>query len=169
VAGARRRAVRETLDLRDLEVPAGLDGQPITVRTSATVRQSFVGERRRVELVQGRSPEVSLPAGLDLERLGEIGLRIAGLDAGEARRFARSIDWHTTLVMPVPLDAASFTEVSVHGQRGLLVQSSAPTRGGDPHRRRPGRMLLWSEGDMVFALGGNLDEMAMVEMAESLR
>jgi hypothetical protein len=169
VDAGRLRGMLEALDLRDLAVPDGLDGQPITVRTSPTVRQRFTSERRHVELVQARSPEVSLPAGLDLARLGEIGLRVAGLDAGEARRFARSIDWSSTLVVPVPLAVASFTQVSVHGQRGLLVRSAAPAAGEDPGARRPGRLLLWSEGDMVFALGGNLDEAAMVEMAESLR
>lgn len=169
VDGARLQRMLETLDLRDLAVPDGLDGRPITVRTSPTVRQRFTGERRHVELVQARSPEVSLPAGLDLERLGEIGLRVAGLDAGEARRFARSIDWSGTLVVPVPLDAASFTEVTVHGQRALLVRSTVPAGGAGPGARGPGRLLLWSEGEMVFALGGNLDEVPMVEMAESLR
>jgi hypothetical protein len=169
VDGARLREMLETLDLRDLEVPDGLDGRPITVRTFPMVRQCFTGGRGRVELVQTRSPEVSLPEGLDLARLGEIGLRVAGLDAGEARRFARAIDWHSTLVVPVPLDAASFTEVSVHGQRGLLVGSSGQAGGAGRASRHPGHMLLWSEDGMVFALGGKLDEVPMIEMAESLR
>jgi len=163
--------LRETLDqlaIRDLQVPAGLDGQTVTVRTTPVVAQRFVSERRHVVFIQARSPEVALPAGVDLERLGEIGLRIAGLDAGEARHFARAIDWHGTLVVPVPLNASSFTEVSVHGNRGLLVRiREAGARESGP--RRGGTLLLWSEGDMVYALTGDLDDVAVVQMAESAR
>jgi len=167
----RLRQVLEALDIRDITVPGGLEGQLVTVRTSPAVTQRFVSDRRRVELVQAPSPEVSLPVGLDLARFGEIGLRVAGLDAGEARRFARSIDWHSTLVVPVPLDASSFREVTIRGNRGLLVTftGEAKSEPGRHGPRGPGCLLLWSEGDMVYALGGNLDDMRLVEMAESLR
>lgn len=168
VDGARLQRVFELLDLRDLEVPAGLAGQAITVRTSPTVRQLLHRGQRSVALIQARSPEVELPAGLDLARLGEIGLRVAGLDAGEARRFARSVDWHSTLVVPVPLDAASFTTVSVHGHQALLVRSGGRRPDGEPGARRADRLLLWSDGDMVYALAGGPDEVELVEMAESL-
>lgn len=166
---ARLRELLEALDVRDLAVPDGLDGRPVTVRTFATVRQRFTGGRRHAELVQARSPEVSLPAGLDLARLGEIGLRVAGLDAAEARRFAGAIDWHGTMLVPVPLDGASFTEVGVRGQRALLVRFEARKAGARGGERRAGGLLLWSEDGMVYALGGNLDEVALVAMAESLR
>ncbi len=169
VDGDRLRRLLETLELRDLPVPAGLDGQPITVRTSPAVRVSVARGDRHVELVEARSPEVDLPAGLDLAQLGEIGLRVAGLDPGEARRFAGSVDWHTTLVVPVPLDAASFTTVSVRGQRALLVRSAGRAAKTGHGERHAGQLLLWSEGDMVYALGGELDEVSLVEMAESLR
>jgi len=163
------REALEKLDIRDLQVPAGLDGQTVTVSTSPAVAQRFVRDGQHVEFIQARSPEVSLPAGTDLERLGEIGLRIAGLDPGEARRFARSIDWHGTLVVAVPLNASSFTEASVRGARGLLV-SFQEGAGADPHgHRRPGTLLLWSEGDMVYALTGNLHGLLLVQMAESIR
>lgn len=163
------REALEKLDIRDLQVPAGLDGQTVTVSTTPAVAQRFVRERERIEFIQARSPEVSLPAGTDLERFGEIGLRIAGLDAGEARRFARSIDWHGTMVVPVPLNASSFTATSVHGNRGLLV-SFREGAGAGPHGHpRAGTLLLWSEGEMVYALTGTVPGLLLVPMAESIR
>ena len=165
---ARLDLLLETLDIRDLKIPADLDGQSITVRTSAAVFQRFVRDRRHVEFVQARSPEVSLPAGIDLAQLGEIALRVGGLDPAEARRFARSIDWHSTLVVPVPVGASSFSEMSVRGARGLLVSFTAEGQGAGEHRRS-GNLLLWSEGDMVYALSGNVDRVVLIEMAESLR
>jgi hypothetical protein len=163
------REALEKLDIRDLQVPEGLDGQTVTARTSPTVAQRFVRERERIEFVQARSPEMSLPAGVDLERFGEIGLRIAGLDAGEARRFARSIDWHGTLVVPVPVNASSFTETSVRGARGLLVSFKEGAAAGPHGHRREGTLLLWSEGEMVYALTANLPDLLLVQMAESVR
>jgi hypothetical protein len=158
----------ETLDIRDLKIPADLDGRSVTVRTTAAVFQRFVRDRRHVVFVQARSPEVSLPAGIDLAQLGEIALRVAGLDPAEARRFARSIDWHSTLVVPVPIGASSFSEVSVRGQRGLLVTVTEEGKSPGQHHH-PGNLLLWSEGDMVYALDGNVDRVSLIEMAESLR
>jgi len=163
---ARLTRVLDALDIRDVRVPAGLDGQVITVRTTPAVAQRFVRDRQRVDLLQARSPEVSLPAGVDLARLGEIGLRIAGLEPGEAKRFAQSIDWHGTLVVPVPLNASSFSEVSVNGNRGLLVVFAGSGQG--PHGVARGNLLLWTDGDLVFALRGDLNRMDLVQMAESL-
>lgn len=163
------REALEKLDIRDLQVPAGLDGQTVTVSTTPAVAQRFVRGSERVELVQARSPEVSLPAGTDLERLGEIGLRVAGLDPDEARRFARSIDWRSTLVVPVPLNASSFTEATVHGARALVVTYKEQAGEGGQGHRRGGTLLLWSEGEMVYAMTGNLHSVLLVQMAESVR
>ncbi len=167
---ARLREVLDALDLRDVQVPEGLEGKTVTVGMGPVVAQRFTNERRHVELMQAPSPEVSLPAGLDLQRLGEIALRVAGLDQAEARRFARNVDWHSTLLVPVPTDASSFSEVTVRGNRGLLVRYSGQSKVGGPHGHHgSGAVLMWSEGDMVYALSGNVDGPPLVEMAESLR
>lgn len=168
---AKLEGVLRDLDLRDVDVPRELDGSVVTVRVPRVVRQLYAHGGLHAELVQAASPEVELPAGADLARLGEIGLRILGMDAGEARRFARSIDWNGTVIVPVPADAMAFREVEVHGQRGLLISTTGAGPGGAPDARpRPrGRLLLWSEGEKVFALSGNLDGADLVIMANSLR
>jgi hypothetical protein len=164
----RLRSVLDALGLSDVQVPPALDGQTLTVRTSPAVVQRFRNDWREAHLIQAKSPEVSLPTGVDLAQLGEIGLRILGLDPAEARRMASTIDWTSTLVVPVPANASSFREVTVHGQRGLLVTTSAePT--ATSNRRRAGAVVMWTEGDRVFALAGNLDSMDLMQMAESVR
>lgn len=163
VTTSRLREVLAALDLRDVEVPAGLDGQDVSVHLYPVVAQKFSRNRARLALVQSRSPEVGLPSGVDLARLGEIGLRVLGLDAGEARRMASSIDWRSTLVVPVPVDASSFRQVTVRGNPGLMV-TRAEREG-----RRGGTVVLWSEGDRVFALEGTLGEPDMMQVAESVR
>ena len=86
-----------------------------------------------------------MPTGLDLARVGEIGLRIAGLSPSEAHRFAQSVDWHGTLVVPVPADVSSFSEVSVHGHKGLLVE----TKHQRLSRESPDRLLFLHRSLMI--------------------
>ena len=95
--------------------------------------------------MQSRSPEVSLPPGADLAQLGEIGLRILGLDATEAHRFAGSIDWHSTFLVPVPAKEAEFRQVQVNGHPALLVTAKpdAQARPRKPGVEREGR---WHDG-----------------------
>jgi hypothetical protein len=161
------RNVLEALDLRDVQVPSDLDGQEVTVHMYPVVSQRFSGGKRRLALVQSRSPEVSLPAGVDIARLGEIGLRILGVEAGEARRMASSIDWRSTLLVPVPTSASSFRQVTVQGNPGLFVTRVKP--GDDGRRREDGSVLMWTEGDRVFALMGTLPHQDMMQVAESIR
>jgi hypothetical protein len=165
VSEGKLRSLLDRLDLRDVTVPSGLDGHWVEVRKPAVVIQRFrSGKLRTAVLVQARSPEVSVPAGWDVERLAEIGLRVLGLDAGEARRVARATDWRTTLLVPVPMNASTFRQVTVRGQSGLLI-----TTGGAPAGDgRLQRILMWSEGDRVFCLQGNLRDQDLMQMAESV-
>ena len=162
---AQLQRVLETLDIRDLQIPAGIDGQSVSVKMSPVVEQRFRNDRRRARLVQARSPEIGLPAGLDLPKLGEIGLRILGLEPSEARRIAQSTDWRSTMLVPVPGDVGSFRQVDVKGQKALLVSTVGKTSDG---RSREGALLLWSDGDMVYALAGNLDNLDLMQMANSI-
>lgn len=167
VTTARLRSMLDALDLRDVQVPTQLDGQQVMVHMPAAVIQKFRSERSEAGLIQAISPDVTLPAGADLAQLGEIGLRILGLDPAEARRMAHAVDWRTTLLIPIPANAASFRQVSVQGHPGLLVLSSGDM--GTARGWREGSMLLWTEGDRVFALVGTLRETDVMQVAESLR
>lgn len=163
---ARVQALLEALEIRDLRVPDALNGQVIDIRMPAAVEQRFVNEGRRAALFQSKSPEISLPTGVDLADLGEIGLRILGLDATEARRVARSVDWRSTMLLPIPSTAASFREIDVRGHKALMVSSTFNTKEG---RQRERTLVLWSDGDMVFALSGNISALDLTQMANSIQ
>jgi hypothetical protein len=168
VSTSRLRELLATLDLRDVEVPAGLDGQDIDVHLNRVVSQRFRSERNRISLIQARSPEVSLPAGVDLSRLGEVGLRVLGLDAGEARRIASTVDWRSTLLVPVPANASSFRSVTVQGNPGLLVEKVQKRTDGSG-TRSAGCVVMWTDGDRVFALEGSIGDVELLQVAESVR
>ena len=168
VSEAKLRTLLDALDLRDVSVPAGLDNKVVEIRKAPVVIQEFRGARdRHATLLQSNSPEVAVPAGLDVVQLAEIGLRILGLDAGEARRIATTTDWRSTLLVPVPLNASTFRQVTVHGAQGLLITMSGKNASGDQVRQ--GTMVLWSEGDRVFAARGNLPDRDLLQMVESVQ
>ena len=164
---AKLRKVIELLGLTDVQVPGYLDGQKITVHMPPIVSQQFDNGTTHMTLVEAHSPELGLPPGADLKQLGEIGLRILGLDADEARRVAASIDWKSTLVVPVPTSAQSFRQVEVNGQKGLFIRCEMPDSTGARHRS--GAVLLWTEGDRVLGMQSNLPGEDILDLAQSLR
>jgi hypothetical protein len=157
--------VLDAFGLDDLPVPANLDGKTVTINVHPLVQIVYSGEHQRVALVESRQPDVSLPAGLDLARLAEIGLRVIGMSASEAYQFAQQIDWRTTFVVPVPADATNFRQVTVQGRPGLLISSSG-TPNGPPG---PQAQLLWSTPDEVYVLSGNVGPQELLGMAQSMQ
>lgn len=166
---AKLEALLGALAITDVSVPAGLDGQTATVRIPPIVVMTYAAgaadadDPRTAQLFQARTPEVSFPAGVDLSALAEIGLRILGVPRAEAYRFAQSIDWRSTLIVPVPA-SGTFREVDVQGRPGLLITSAA-----DPASNRRFNQLLWSSGDRVFALIGGLRPEELLEMAQTVQ
>ena len=161
------RQVIAAFGIDDVSVPDEVDGKQATVHLPAIVRVTYQDDKeRQVMLIQARQPEVSFPAGVDLASLAEIGLRVLGIERTEAHRFAQNVDWRTTLLVPVPADVAVFRQVDVQGNAGLLVQTVRKNpRGGMPNESR----LMWSSGDAVFALVGNIPATELFEMAQSLQ
>ncbi|MEP7199471.1 MAG: hypothetical protein ABI874_06620 [Chloroflexota bacterium] len=164
------QALLDTLNIKDIKAPAKLNGAVVTLRKPAMVMMRYKTSSNATVLMQAHSPEVALPAGVSMADLGEIGLRIVGLNASEARQFAQTIDWNTTVLVPVPANAASFREVSVRNTKGLLITTGG-TGGSSvrsPDGARQQSLLLWSEGDMVFAVDGGFAGADLIEFANSL-
>lgn len=163
VSESKLREVLDLLDLHDVTVPPGLEGQWVHVRKPPVLIQTYKSQRNEAGLLQAVSPEVELPTGLDLPRLAEVGLRILGLDAGEARRIAQATDWRSTLLVPVPVNASTFRQVTIHGQQGMLI--TAEGRNGQRSRS----VVMWTENGRVLALMTTLESGMAVQMAESVQ
>ncbi|MDB6102757.1 MAG: hypothetical protein JWO52_2756 [Gammaproteobacteria bacterium] len=163
---AKLKRVLDAFGIDDLSVPDEIDGQSAAVHVPAIVRVSYHSQDHDVVLLQARQPEVSFPGGINLASLAEIGLRVLGLKSAEAHRFAQNVDWRTTLIVPVPADVQVFRQVDIQGNPGLLIETvRRSSRGVLPEESR----LLWSSGDSVFALVGNVRPTELFEMAQSVR
>jgi hypothetical protein len=158
----RLQQVMDVLGINDLTVPEGLHGQVVNVRVPPVVMVRYQHGNRRTRLLQARAPQVTLPQSVNVQALGEIGLRILGLPAAEANQFARAIDWNTTFILPVPPTARSFRQVDIGGHLGVQIEYQPPDQS-------PTTMLLWSTGDRVFALVSIAHIEHVIGMANSIR
>jgi hypothetical protein len=158
----RLQQVMDALGISDLSVPPGLDGQVVNLRVPPVVMVRYDHGTRRSRLFQARAPQVTLPTSVDLATLGEIGLRILGLSPADARQFAHAIDWHSTLLLPIPPVVSSFRQVSINGRPGIVLQHHPPNQS-------PTSALLWSTPERVFALVSIAGVEQVLAMAESVR
>lgn len=148
------RAIVETAGVDPSLIPDSLDGASIDVTVYPAVSQQWDD----VVLLQSPSPLVEYPDDVDTVALGEALLQILGMDSRQARRLARSIDWTNTLLLPIPENVATFTEVQVDGVTGIALSS---LNGRDV-------ALMWQKDGVVFILsGGNVAE--LIEIADSLQ
>ncbi|HEY5567701.1 MAG TPA: hypothetical protein VIM81_10705 [Gammaproteobacteria bacterium] len=157
------QALLDALALDDVELPEGLDGQDATVRLPPIVNQTYANGDRMLHVIQSRSPDVSFPAGLDLSKLAYAGLRILGTPQDEAYRMSVTIDWRTTMIVPVPTQAAAYRPINVAGNEGLLIEGFA---AGE---QRGHSLLMWSAGGQTFAVTGPINGVELLEVAQTLQ
>lgn len=148
------RAIVEAAGVDPTLIPDSLDGQPVNV----TVYPAVSIQWDDIVLMQSPSPLVEYPEDVDTVALGEALLQILGMDSRQARRLARDIDWTNTLLLPVPENAASFTEVQIDGVSGIALTS---LNGRDT-------ALMWQKDGIVYILSG-ASTADLIEAANSLQ
>lgn len=165
----------------DLALPDSIDGAVVTVKIPRIVRARY-GEcpgtpsatanvatpapnttqySDCVRLVEGPSPEVNVPNGLDFEKLAQIGLELAGMSSSQAQEFLKTVDWKNTLGVSVPRYMRSYEVVKVNGVQGTLLNMAG--------RRGPTYTLLWAKNGIVYSLTGFGDFGGAVSLADSLK
>lgn len=162
----RLQQVLSALGRSDLQLPASINGSTIAVHIPKSVLVSYgdcppAGRGASsppapsasatggcTMLMEAPSPVVSVPPELNISQLAAIALEAAGMTAQDAEAFCQTVDWTSTLVVPVPTSIATSTQVSVDGSTGTLILG----------RQRDGRPaqydLLWVKKGIVYSLRG---------------
>lgn len=166
---AKTQELLELAGVNDVKIPAQLDGAQITVRKPAAVILTYKLKDGNLSLMQSPSPEIELPQGVELKQLGEIGLRVLGLSADEARDFANKVDWSSTFLIPIPANAAEVRQVTVNGADGLMLTSNGAARNGRSLYAKGDSVLLWANNGMVYAMQGNTNAVDLLELANSVQ
>jgi hypothetical protein len=170
----------------DLLLPATIDGAQVSVNVPRGVRVEYgdcphhreatdAPQHEKAQsvptgawsnclaLVETPSPQVNMPADLNIQQLAEITFQLSGMSATQARELGQSIDWKSTLVLPMPRFAGSYSQVQVGGVQGTLISSS---NGGG--RRGPDYVLIWVKNGIIYGLVGHGEASNAVAMANSL-
>jgi hypothetical protein len=110
-------------------------------------------------MVQAPSPTVSVPPNLNISQVAEAALELAGMSASEAHSFCQTVDWSSTLVVPVPGNVSSYQTVNVDGVTGTLISLRSD------HNRYS---LLWVKNGIIYSLNGHGDPNQALNLAASL-
>lgn len=178
----RAQSLIEEAGYQDLHLPASVNGATVKVAIPASVTAKYgvcpksksdkpdpdqrgsVGRLYPdcVVFVQMTSPTVTAPPDLDLEQLAEIGLQMTGMTAQQANDYSQTVNWATTLVIPIPANAATYQSVSVDGVTGTLIQRPADDA--------PEYALVWVKGGVIYGVAAvGSDSSRALAMANSLK
>jgi hypothetical protein len=111
-------------------------------------------------ILEAPSPVVNVPADVNLVQLAEIGLQIAGMSAVQAREFCQTVDWKSTLVLPIPPFVRTYQTVTVDGVQGTLMTSA--------NRRGPQTVLIWVKDGIIYLLASPAGSSEAIALANSL-
>lgn len=150
------RAIVEAAGADPSLLSDSLDGQRVDVVVFPGIEQDWDD----YTLMQAESPLVEYPADVDPALLGEAFLQVLGTDPQEAQRIAQSIDWASTLLLPLPSQAVQFQEITVDGVSGVAL---TPLSGLDEGA------LLWQKDGRVYLLTGPGTIDQLLDIANSIR
>ncbi len=115
-----------------------------------------------VILAEVPTPTVSAPADLNIAQLAQIGLEFTGMTSQQAEAFTQTVDWTSTLVIPLPRNAATYQQVTVDGVSGTLIQRPADDA--------PQYALVWVKNGIIYAISSlGTNSQQALQMANSLQ
>lgn len=178
------KALLKELGQGDLELPASLDGATVQMTLPSAVAAGYGDCKMNsqadleansdpdspslpalndcITLVQMASPTISAPPELDVTKLGEAYLKILGMSPEEAAQFSSTVDWTTTLVLPIPRYGTNYRDVTVDGVKGTLIQQKFDNRQGQ-------YAVIWVKDGVVYGLTGQGDGGKALEIAETIK
>ncbi|HEV7219623.1 MAG TPA: zf-HC2 domain-containing protein [Terriglobales bacterium] len=162
----RIEALLDEVGRSDIHIPESANGALIAVHIPK-VAISMYGDCRThnadncTYLAQAPSPTVSVPPDLNMSEIAEAALELAGMSSSEAHSFCQTVDWSSTLVVPIPRNTSSYETVTVDGVEGTLITETLPQ--GNRYS------LLWVKNGVIQSLTGHGSSSDALALAASLQ
>ncbi len=181
----RIQSILDEAGRSDLQIPASVDGATVGVRVPAGV-MAFYGncgdaasglvffasggrgkaakeaDASCISLLELPSPVVSAPQEIDPAQIAQVALQFMGMNANDAANFTQTVDWTSTLVLPVERGKTTYEQVHVNGNEAALLR---PLNQGPSGRYS----LMWVDNGIVFGLGGTGDDTTAINLASQLQ
>ncbi len=179
----RLQEIVDDLGHSDLQIPDSVDGKTIAVHIPKGVFERYgncsarrpggnpaqgppsfsaAGSANCLIFAQVPSPIVSVPPDLNVSQLAELGLEAAGMSPQEAEAFCQTVDWTSTLVIPIPEQASNYEKEMVDGAEGTLISHTSPDG------RSTRYTLIWVKKGVIYSIIGFGDPGNAVALANSL-
>lgn len=139
-------------------LPEEIDGKTFRIDFHNTVSMSYADkEGKWVSITQMKSPEISVPQGVDVEEIREALLDLPIIPENVKGQLKAVKDWeHTALI---PNVGGHVEKVRVNGSQGVLTVSSNGAYA----------TLFWQQDGVIMELNGNLSRDEALRIAASLR
>ena len=178
---AKAQALLNEAGRSDLVIPSSIDGEDVSVTIPASVSVAFgtcpdpAARDNGIDIgtTSGRqypdcilmaelpTPIVSAPSDLNIAQLAQIGLEFTGMTSDQAAAFTQTVDWTSTLVIPLPKNAATYEQLTVDGVTGTLIQRPADDA--------PQYALLWVKNGIIYAISSlGTNSQQAIQIANSL-
>lgn len=172
----RAQTLVSLLGRPDLQLPQEINGARIAVHIPRGVSAAY-GDCPKpgpggipndpsancMMVAQVPAPTVVTVPELNLAAVAEIALQVAGMPSDEARTFSRTIDWTSTLAIPVPIGLGNYETVTVDGVSGVFLS-------GRFHSSLPMQYaVVWVKNGVIYHVGGIGNASMALPAAQSLQ
>ena len=179
---AKVQALLDEAGRSDLVLPASINGADVSVTIPASVSVAYgtcpdpaaedtgvglnaggsAGRRYADCVILAELPSPSLcPCGSEYCPAGPDRPGVHRHDHDQAVAFTQTVDWTSSLVIPIPKNAATYEQVTVDGVTGTLIQRPADDA--------PQYVLMWVKNGIIYAIGGlGTNSQQAIQMANSL-
>lgn len=169
----RLQSILDESGRSDLRLPSSVDGAIIGLRIPAGIMAAYgpcanpanrgyaPEDATCITLNEMPSPTASFPQEINPAEIAQVGLQAAGLSPTEAANFTQTVDWTTTLVLPVLHGQTTYARVNVNGIEAVLLR---PRNAG-----LSGRFdLIWVDNGIMYSLMGAGDDTAAINLASKI-
>ena len=178
----RLQSILDEAGRGDLQIPDSVDGAIVGIRIPAGILALYGDCGNRAARIQGQvqangqveegdatcvsllelpSPEVSAPQQLNPGPIAQVALQFLGMSPNDAANFTQTVDWTTTLVLPVARGESTYEQLPVNGNEGVLLRGKGP-------KASPGYTLMWVDNGIVYCLNGTGDDTTALSVASQL-
>ncbi len=181
----RIQSILDEAGRSDLQIPASVDGATVGVRVPAGMMAFYgncgdsaarvagnvsssgpklkqVPDATCISLTELPSPVVSAPQEIDPAQIAQVALQFLGMNANDAASFTQTVDWTSTLVLPVVRGKSTYEQVHVNGNDAALLR---PVNGAESARFS----LMWVDNGIIFNLNGTGDDTTAINLASQLQ